>query len=278
LLNYAKSEEKNMEDIISKVAETGVNVIVSGGAVSEMAMHFIERYKLMVVKCMSKFDLRRICKAIGATALARLGAPTPEEIGSCDVVTVEEIGSTRVTIFRQEAEDSGISTIVVRASTENLLNDVERSIDDGVNVFKALTKDGRLVAGGGAAEIELAKNLQAFGDATPGIVQYAIKKYGEAFEVIPRTIAENAGLKATDILSNLYAAHQKGNIHDGIDVEEGGIGDMAAQGIVDLLVTKSSGIRLATDAAITVLRVDQIIMSKPAGGPKPPQQGPMDAD
>jgi len=278
LLNYAKSEEKNMEDIISKIAASGVNVLVSGGAISEMAMHFIERYKLMVVKCMSKFDLRRICKAISATTLARLGAPTPEEIGQCDLVTVEEIGSTRVTIFRQNAEESGISTVVIRASTDNLLNDVERSIDDGVNVFKALTKDGRLVAGGGATEIELAKSLQAYGDATPGIVQYAIKKYGEAFEVIPRTIAENAGLKSTDVLSNLYAAHQKGNIHDGIDVEEGGIGDMAAQGIFDLLVTKSTGIRLATDAAITVLRVDQIIMSKPAGGPKPPQQGPMDAD
>lgn len=109
-----------------------------------MALHFIERYKMMIVKVQSKFELRRICKTVGATALVRLvkfllslfifknnnkqGTPIPEELGLCDVVTVEEIGSTKVTIFRQEKENSEISTIVVRASTENILNDIERSI------------------------------------------------------------------------------------------------------------------------------------------------------
>lgn len=149
------------------------------------------------------------------------------------MVTVEEIGSTRVTIFRQESDESGISTIVVRSSTSNLADDIERAIgkclcfgikieldvDDGVNVFKGMIRDPRFVPGAGATEIELAKRLQAYGDSVPGLMQYAIKKYGEAFEVVPRTLAENAGLKATDVLSNLYAAHGKDSFVDGIDVE-----------------------------------------------------------
>ena len=112
------------------MAESGVNVVISGGAVSEMALHFLERYKMLVVKVLSKFDLRRVCKAVGATPLVRLGAPTPEEAGHCDVVTVEELGSTKVLIFRQEKEDSEISTVVVRASTNNILDDIERAVGE----------------------------------------------------------------------------------------------------------------------------------------------------
>jgi len=279
LLNFSKSEEKAIEQAIHQIADSGCKVVVSGGAIGEMAMHFIERYKLMVLKIQSKFDLRRICKAVGATPLVRLGAPTPEEMGYCDVVTVEEIGSTKVTIFRQEKdEDSGISTIVIRASTQNVLDDIERAIDDGVNVFKAITRDQRFVAGAGASEIELAKRLQAFGDSTAGLMQYAIKKYGEAFEVIPRTLAENAGVKSTDFISNLYAAHQRGQMYDGVNVEEGKVQNSVEMGVLDLLSTKESAIRLATEAALQILRVDQIIMAKPAGGPKAPKQGATDAD
>jgi len=280
LLNYNKGEEKLMEDIIKKVAEGGAKVIVSGGPIGEMALHFIERYKMMAVKVPSKFELRRICKAVGATPLVRLGAPIAEELGHCDSVSVDEIGSAKVTIFKQSTGEthSGISTIVIRAATQNTLDDFERAIDDGVNVFKAMVKDPRFLAGAGAAEIELSKALQSFADQTPGLVQFAIKKYAEAFEVVPRTLAENAGLKAIDIISNLYAAHNKGNSGDGLNVEEGTIENSVKLGVFDLLSTKVSAVRLATHAALTILQVDQIIMSKPAGGPKAPKQGPMDSD
>jgi T-complex protein 1 subunit theta len=278
LLNYNLSEEKAMEKVIKEIAESGAKVIISGASIGEMALHFIERYQMMVVKIPSKFDLKRLCKTVGATPLVRLGKPLPEELGYCDIVTVEEIGSTKVCVFRQDNENSGISTILIRASTSNMLEDFERAIADGVNAFKILLKDGRYVPGAGATEIELAKRLQSFGDSTPGLVQYAIKKYGESFEVIPRTLAENAGLKAHDILSQLYSAHQKGGQNVGVDVEEGTVSDAASRDVLDLLATKYSAIRLATDAALTILRVDQIIMSKPAGGPKPPKQGPIDAD
>lgn len=276
LKNYQRSEEKAIEENIKQIAESGVNVIVSGGAIGEMALHFFERYGMMVIKCLSKFELRRICDAVKATPLVRIGKPTPEEIGHCDSIAVEEIGSTRVIIFKQDKEGSGISTIVVRASTQNMLDDFERAINDGVNVFKATAKDGRFLAGAAASEIELARTLQAYGEETPGLVQYAIKKFGEAFEIVPRTLAENAGLKANDVLSSFYASHQKGNKNFGLDIEEGDLKDATSLGIYDLLATKANAIRLATDAAITVLKVDQIIMAKMAGGPKARAPGPRD--
>eukprot|EP01117_Protostelium_nocturnum_P000074 TRINITY_DN10164_c0_g1_i1.p1 TRINITY_DN10164_c0_g1~~TRINITY_DN10164_c0_g1_i1.p1 ORF type:complete len:571 (-),score=91.28 TRINITY_DN10164_c0_g1_i1:164-1771(-) len=276
LMNYNKGEEKAIEDVIQKVSDAGIKVVISGGPVSEMALHFIERHQIMCVKILSKFELRRLCKAVGATSMLRLGAPTAEETGYCDSVTVQEIGSTKVTIFKQDTEDSGISTILVRAATQNILDDIERAIDDGVNVYKGLVKDGRFVPGAAASEIALSKALGQFADSTPGLTQHAIRRYSDAFQVIPRTIAENAGLKATDVISSLYAAHQKGEKNTGIDVEDGVVADVDKLLVYDLLSTKQNAIRLATEAAVTILRVDQIIMSKTAGGPKPPQQGPRD--
>eukprot|EP00742_Colponemidia_sp_Colp-10_P000949 GILJ01001029.1.p1 GENE.GILJ01001029.1~~GILJ01001029.1.p1 ORF type:complete len:543 (-),score=112.98 GILJ01001029.1:275-1903(-) len=276
LMNYSKGEENALEKVIKEVADAGVNVIVSGGSIGELALHYIEKYEMMAVKILSKFELRRLCRAIGATALVRVGAPTAEEVGSADEVTTEEIGSQKVTIFRRDTEDSKVATLVVRGSTQNLLDDVERAVDDAVNVVKSFAKDARFVPGAGATEIELAHRIQQFGAATPGLDQYAINKFAETLEIIPRTLAENAGLSATDTLSGLYAAHHKGEKNVGIDVEAGGVKDVAEAGVLDHLATKMWAIKLAADAALTVLRVDQIIMAKPAGGPAP--KGPAGQD
>lgn len=223
MLNFTKDEEAQVEKIFKELADAGVKVVVTGNGVGELALHYLNRYNIMVVKVLSKFDLRRLCRVIGATALARLGAPMAEEMGYCDIVETVEIGGDRVTVFRQEELDkSRTSTIVLRGATQNSLDDLERAIDDGVNVIKSLTKDGRLLAGAGAAEMELNKRLQAVADKTPGLNQHAIKKYAEALEVIPRTLCENAGLDATEVLSRLYAAHfQEGDAGAviGVDVE-----------------------------------------------------------
>lgn len=269
LMNYNKSEEEMMEDAIRGIAEAGVKMVVAGGTVSEMALHFLERYKIMVIRIMSKFDLRRICRAIGAKALVRLGPPSPDEMGFCDRISQKEIGGRVVTIFHQEKEESRVATIVLRASTDNLLNDLERAVDDGVNTVKALCADARLLPGAGATEIELATQIRAFADTCPGLDQYAIKAYSEALEVVPRTLADNSGQHATDLVSSLYAAHAAGDKHAGVNIEAPfGVKDCAAEGIIDSLKCKTSAFRLAADAAITVLRVDCIIMSKAAGGPK----------
>jgi len=264
---------------VKEIANTGVNVLVSGGTVGDLALHFLERHHLMVVKVQSKFDIRRLCKATGATPLVRLGAPTAEEVGYSDSVSVDEVAGQKVCVFKSQGEGSAISTLIVRASTENLLNDIERCIEDAVNVFKGICRNGRFVPGAGATEIELARHLRTFGESSPGLDQYAIKKYAEAFEIFPRILAENAGLVSMEVISSLYASHQNGNINEGVDVEGGGgTKNAAAAGIFDLYATKFWGIKFATDAAITILRVDLIIMAKPAGGPKPPKQGPQDGE
>ncbi|CAG8494099.1 5475_t:CDS:2 [Paraglomus occultum] len=274
MLNFTKDEEKRLEQIFKEIADAGVKVAVTGSSVGELALHYLNRFDIMVVKVLSKFDLRRLCRVTGATALARLGPPMPEEMGFCDIVETVEIGGDRVTVFRQEDEKTKTATIVIRGATQNQLDDIERAIDDGVNSVRAATRDNRLVAGAGATETELANQLSTFGETTPGLNQHSIKKYAESFEVIPRTLAENAGMDATKILSNLTRAHYKEKkVTVGVDVEntEDGMIDASEAKIFDLLVTKAWAIRYATDAALTVLRVDQIIMSKPAGGPKPPK-------
>merc|ERR1711871_375106 len=134
------------------------------------------------------------------------------------------------------------------------------------------TKDARFVPGAGCSELVLAGVLQKFADMQPGLDQYAINKYAAALEIVPRTLAENAGQDATDVISRMYAEHQAGNVNTGVDVENGGVTDVAKTGVLDLLETKKMAIKLATEAAMTVLRVDQIIMAKPAGGPKAPEQ------
>eukprot|EP01132_Coremiostelium_polycephalum_P001192 gene1192-1505_t len=278
LLSFSKGEEESIKQTIDAIASTGVKVIISGSTVSELALHYIERHGIMIVRIQSKIQLRRVCKAVGATPLVKLGAPVQEELGYCDVVTVDEIGSSKCTIFRQTREDTEISTIIVRGSTDNILDDIERAIDDGVNVFKGMCKDGRFLAGAGAFEIEVARQLQQFADATPGLSQYAIRQYAQSFEIIPRILADTSGLDATKAISNIYAAHTKGSTDNGLDIESGQPKSSVEMEILDLLLSKQYAIKLATNTANTVLRVDQIIMSKPAGGPKPPKMGPMDAD
>lgn len=220
MLDFTKGEETQLEAAVKELHDVGLRVVIAGSTVGELAMHYLNRYGILVIKILSKFELRRICRVVGATPLARLGAPMPDEMGNIDVVETIEIGGDRVTVFRQEDEVTRTATLVLRGATQNHLDDIERAVDDGVNVIKAITKDPRLVPGAGATEVQLVERIQAFGEKTSGLPQYSIKKYGEAFEVVPRTLAESAGLDATEVLSRLYAAHHRTDEWStGVDIE-----------------------------------------------------------
>lgn len=187
-------------------------------------------------------------------------------------VEVREIGGRKVTVFSQELdEDTSVTTLVLRSSTEHVLNDVERAIEDGLNTVKTLCADGRLLPGAGAVELELARRLHDFADEVQGIDQYAIHKFADALTVIPRTLVENSGVDITSMMHTLNAAHGKGksNPVTGFDVDNNVPMDAVANGVFDVYAAKANALRHAVDAAVTVLRVDQIVMSKPAGGPKP---------
>jgi len=265
LKNYNKTEESKMDEIIQGIAQSGVKVVVSGGNISDMALHFIERYKLVALRIGSKWELRRLCQATGATALVRLGAPTPDEMGRA-TVTQRSVGGRTVTVFENDAE-SKIATLVLRASTSSVLNDLERAVDDGVHAVQMACKDGRLVYGGGAAEMECAVQLDQFADQHPGLEQYAIRAFAKSLECVARTLADNAGWDALQVVADLRAAHVTGEADKGVDIAEApGITSMKDSGVFDLFKVKHSALKLAIEAATTVLKVDQIIMSKKAGG------------
>lgn len=279
MLDFSKGEEQQLDAMCKEISDSGARVIVAGSSVGELALHYFNKYHILVLKVPSKFDVRRICQVCGATPLPRLGAPMPEEMGAIDIIETREIGGDRVTIFRQSEEStSRTSTIVLRGATQNSLDDIERAIDDGINAIKGLVKDNRLLPGAGAVEAELVKIITQYGERTPGLMQLAIKNYAKAFEVVPRVLAETSGLDSSEVLSQLYAAHSVDDqlgLVKGVDIDgesEDGLVDITKIGIYDLLSTKQSAINLATDAANTILSIDQIIMAKRAGGPQIPQQ------
>lgn len=278
LIQYSRKEEEIMLEIISNIHKSGANIIVSNSSFGDLALHFINRFGMMAVRVPSKFDLRRLCAAVGARVLTRLDAPSMEDMGACDSVDVLDIGGKNVTAFAQDKDDSKLSTIVVRGATQNVLDDVERAIDDGVNVFKALTKDKRLVAGAGAVEMELQKELTLYAEANPGLDQYAVRKYASSFEVVARTLAEVSGFNGTDMVTQLEADHNAGKKHQGVNLSDGTTLDALEAGIVEPHMVKFWAIRLATDTVITVLSVNQIIVAKQAGGPKSRPDEARDAD
>ncbi|EJD34990.1 T-complex protein 1 [Auricularia subglabra TFB-10046 SS5] len=279
MLNFTSGEEKHMEKIFQEIADSGVKVVVSGNGVGDLALHYLDRMGILVIKVLSKFDLRRLCRVVNATPLARLGAPTLEEAGWVDVVETTEIGGDRVTVFRQTDATAGAhektrtATVLLRGATANLLDDLERAVDDGTAVLKALLKDARLVPGAGATEIALSRYISAYGAELRGLAQHAVRQYAAALEVVPRTLAENSGARdPTEVLNKLRVATDDAL---GVDIEgesADGTLDAAKAGILDSVAAKSWAIKLATEAAVAVLKVDSIIMAKPAGGPKVPQQ------
>ncbi|KAJ1743246.1 T-complex protein 1 subunit theta [Coemansia sp. RSA 1821] len=307
MLDYTHGEEAQMEQRVRELADAGVGVVICGSGVGDLAIHYLNRHDIVAVRCPSKFELRRLSRVVGANPLARLGVPTPEEMGYCDELRTDEIGGDRVTIIRQwsseELEASGqaherpafadrirrspLVTVVLRGATVNALDDAERAVDDGVNVIKSLTKDPRLVPGACAAEMELSRRVLERAEQTPGIHQHAIKAFAQALQVFARTMGDNVGVDSTALVAKLIAAHHSSAQGEelvgpaiGIDVScehEPRVLDAQKAGILDPLAVKQWAIRYATQAALTVLQVDQIVMAKTAGGPKlPKQQGHWD--
>ena len=268
LENYSKSEEAEFEKFIKGLAEAGITVCVGTGSMSEMAVHFFEKYHIMAIKIMSKFEMKRIARAVGATPIVKLGTPSPEELGFAHEVIYKEISSQKCIVFRRDEQENKMATIVLRGSTTSMLDDVERAVDDGVNAIKTMSRDPRMVPGAGATEINLAKKISEYAKTQPGLDQYAIERFAQSLEIIPRVIADNAGLKAEEIIADLYAKTGESNVW-GIDVADGKVKDVTELCIYDCWETKSWAMKLALDAVLTILKVDQIIMSKPAGGPNP---------
>uniref|UniRef100_A0A0E0MGJ8 CCT-theta n=1 Tax=Oryza punctata TaxID=4537 RepID=A0A0E0MGJ8_ORYPU len=209
LENYAKTEEAKLEELIKAVADSGAKVIVSGSAVGDMALHFCEQLKL--------------------------NQPNADELGYADSVSVEDIGGVRVTVLKNEEGGNSVAIAVLRGNTDSILDDLGRAVDDGVNTYKSMCRDSQIIPGTAATEIELAKRLKEF---SLKLDHYAIAKFAESFEMVTRTLAENAWLSAMEIISSRYTKHAGRNTKAGIDLEEGACKDVSMMKIWDLYVTK----------------------------------------
>lgn len=273
LLNFTKGEEIKMEQFVKELAAAGIGCVITGGGIQDLALHYLNLYDIMTVKVVSKFELKRIADAIAATLMVRLGCPLPEELGYAESVRVEEVSSQKITIVK--SRDSRISTIVLRGATVNALEEVERAIVDSVNLFRCLTvkHEHAFVYGAGACEAALAEHVRVYAGTHTGLEQYGIAAFAEALDAVVRCIADNAGLRGNEVLASIVAAQQGGNKAACVDVTgaNGGVGDAGKIGVYDHLMTKNWAIRLAVDAALTILRTQHIIVAKQAGMPAKPK-------
>ena len=266
LLNYTKSEEEHMESVIKEIVDSGVKCVITGGSISNLAIHYLDKYGIMAFRTMSKFELRRIARSIGATLLVILGAPTKEEMGYADEIKLTEVSSQKCILIRRENENNKISTVVLRGTTNDMLDNLERVVNCGVNAYRAVCKNPEFVAGAGAIDMYLSQGIVEYSREVKSLDQYAIEAFGEAFEVIPRTIMENSGINVNEKLSTLRAKNTK-NPNMGINIKTGEIEDASNFGVLDHLETKRWAIKHAYNSIRTIIKIDQIIVAKPAGGP-----------
>lgn len=275
LLNFTKGEEDQMENMIKCVKQAGIDVIVVNGSVSDIAMHFCDSNGILVLKVASKFDTLRICKLLCITPMIRLEAPTAENIGKMASIYVTEIASKKVTIIN--GKNKKVGTILLRGATYNLLDEVERCVHDGINAIKNAIRDNSFVYGGGCVEIQISECLKQYAQKSlSGTNNYGVKIFAESFEVIPKILATNAGYNETDVLNELINEHRKNKDSDAcININKDTHITSASQNyIYDNFRCKQHAIDLAMDAIQTILKIDQIILSKPAGGPKPRDRNP----
>eukprot|EP01054_Gregarina_sp_Poly1_P009649 Gregarina_sp_Poly_1__9648@NODE_610_length_7151_cov_94_603190_g466_i0_p2_GENE_NODE_610_length_7151_cov_94_603190_g466_i0NODE_610_length_7151_cov_94_603190_g466_i0_p2_ORF_typecomplete_len566_score93_27Cpn60_TCP1/PF00118_24/5_6e121DUF3189/PF11385_8/0_36_NODE_610_length_7151_cov_94_603190_g466_i051146811 len=295
LLNFSRTEENEMEALIKGYHDAGVKALIVGGHVNPLALHYLDKYDMLAVATPSKFDIKRFCRTLRVPALQRMAPPMAEEIGVAEFIGVQEYGSQIYTVVR--GKDTKLSTIVLRGATRTILDEVERAIDDVVSLFKACTKDPRFVTGAAACEFELSQAISTYAATLSGLEQYAAEKFAHCLQTFGKLLADNAGQNAMETVAQLQSAHKNGKKEVGVDISKmtgilirdatkeippTSLDDASAYvdltfPVFDHYMTKRWGLRLAVDAALTVLKVDQIIMSKPAGGPKMPDRGNWDA-
>ena len=193
---------------------------------------------------------------------------TPAELGKSGIVEEKKVGDEQMTFVRECINPKAV-TILVRGGTEHVIDEVKRALDDSIGVLASAIRNGKVVAGGGAIEIELAKKLRYFADSLSGREQLAVNAFADAIEVIPRTLAENAGLDPIDMITGLKAAHDRGQKWAGVDVFNGKVTDSWADGIIEPLQIKTQAVQSAAEVAIMILRIDDVIAGASGGA----QQG-----
>ena len=273
---FLKQEEEMLRDMVEKIAAVGANVVLCQKGIDDMAQHFLARKGILAVRRIKKSDIEKLAKATGGKVITNMDDMTPEDLGYASLVEERKIGDDKMT-FIEGCKHPRAVTILIRGGTERIVDEAERSLHDALCVVRDIVEEPKVLAGGGAPELEISKMLKRYAETLPGREQLAVRSFAEALEAVPVTLTENAGLDPIDILSELRARHEKGGTWAGIEVHSGKVQDMTEAGVFEPLAVKKQIIKSATEAASMFLKIDDVIAAGKMKTPPTPPGGPRGA-
>ncbi|NVM17329.1 MAG: thermosome subunit [Candidatus Lokiarchaeota archaeon] len=278
---FLDEEERMLRTMVEKIVNSGANVVVCQKGIDDMAQHFLSKANVMAVRRVKKSDLEKLSQATGGTIFTNLDDITEEKLGFAGLVEERKIMNDSW-IFIEECKDPKSVVILIRGGTELVIDEADRAIHDALCVTRDVIEDENIVGGGGAPEIETAIQLRKFAQTLGGREQLAVEVFADSLDIIPKTLAENAGLDQIEVLMKLRASHQAGNKFAGHNLETGEvINNMLSAGVVEPTIVKIQAIKSSTEAASMILRIDDVIAgaksAMPPGGPggMPPGMGGM---
>ncbi|MCW4046531.1 MAG: thermosome subunit beta [Candidatus Bathyarchaeota archaeon] len=269
---FLKQEEAMLKDMTDKIVATGANVVICQKGIDDMVQHFLARKGVLAVRRAKKSDMEKLAKATGGKIVTNLDGISKADLGYAALVEERKIGDDKMT-FIEGCKNPRAVTLLIRAGTQRMIDEAERSIHDALCVIRDIIEEPKVVAGGSAPELEMARVLKNYAETLPGREQLAIKTYADALETVAITLTENAGLDPIDILSELRARHEKGEIWAGIEVLEGKVKDMSKAGVFEPITVKKQIIKSATEAASMILKIDDVIAAEKMKAPPTPPGG-----
>jgi len=270
---FLQQEESMLKDMVEKVAAKGANVVIAQKGLDDLAQHFLARKGILAVRRVKKSDMEKLAKATGGKIITNLDDINETDMGYAELVEERKIGDDKMT-FIEGCKNPKAVAILIRGGTERIVAEAERSVHDALCVARDVVQEPKIVAGGGAPELEVAKALKEYAESLPGREQLAVMSYAEALESVPTTLSENAGLDPIDIISELRARHEKGEVWAGIEVNDGKVKNMEKAGVFEPLAVKKQIIKSATEAATMILKIDDIIAAGKMRAPPMPPKGP----
>jgi thermosome len=265
---FLEQEEKMLKDMVQKIIASGANVVFCQKGIDDVAQHYLAKNKIAAVRRVKRSDMEKLARATGGRIVTILNDLSAKDLGQAGIVEERKIAGEAM-VFVEKCKDPKSVTIFVRASTDHVVNEGERAIKDGIGAVASAIEDGKYVYGGGSIEIELSQRLREYATKIGGREQLAINAFAEALEIIPRTLAESAGMDPIDTIVNLRTKHnEKGGTVYGIDIYNAKIADMSKLNVIEPAKVKKQAIMSASEAAEMLLRIDDLIAAKPrpAGG------------
>jgi chaperonin GroEL (HSP60 family) len=269
---FLREEENMLKEMVRKIATSGASVVISQKGIDDMVQHFLARENILAVRRVKKSDIEKLAKATGAAVINNLDELSTKDLGFAELVEERKIGDDKMT-FVEGCKNPRSVAIVIRGGTQRIVDEAERSAHDALSSVRDVVQETKILPGGGAPEIEIARILRDYAETLPGREQLAIQEFAEAIEIVLLTLAENAGLDQIDILSELRSRHEKGEINSGVDVLSGKVSDMKKIEVFDPLTIKKQAIKSATEAATMILRIDDVIAAGKTKAPPTPPGG-----